>query len=225
MKRLFLLAVCPVWALAQPVTFGAKLGLPANQFLDTVESANINFRSYTNKYLIGGTGEVHLPFGLGIEVDALYRHYNFQTTGMLVPAGTTITAGGSTGAWEFPLLAKYRFPTRLARPYIDVGAAWDTLQGFKQAITIVSPVPIFPPKNLNQPAHNTATGVVIGAGIDIKVPYVHVSPEFRFTHWTTQHFVPGAPTLASGNIFPGFTAATGFSTSQNQAEVMVGVTF
>jgi opacity protein-like surface antigen len=225
MKSLILFTVGALAAVAQPFTLGVKVGTPANQFLDTVESSNINFHSYTNRYLFGGTGELRLPFGLGVEVDALYRHYNFQTVGTLPPAGTTITAGAHTGAWEFPLLAKYRFPTKLVRPFVDAGIAWDRLQGFKQAITVVSPNPILPPTNLNQPVNDTTTGAVVGFGLDIKVPFVHVSPEFRYTHWTSQHFVTGTPLTTSGNPFPGFTAGTGFSTNQNQAEVMIGITF
>jgi len=205
---LFMMAAAP--AFSQPFTFGAKLGVPAEQFLNTVESPTIGFSSYTNRYLVGPTAELRLPFGLGIEADALYRHYNFQSAGSISPAGSTLTTKGSTGAWEFPLLAKYRLPLKLARPFVDAGVAWDTLQGFWQSVTVVSPVPILPPANLNQPTHNTTTGVVVGGGIDIKVPYVHVSPEVRYTHWGTQHFL---------------SSTGGFSSNQNQAEVMVGITF
>lgn len=203
---------------AQPFTAGVKLGVPANQFVSTVQSPGIDFRSYTNRYIVGGTAELRLPFGLGVEVDALYRHYNFETSGALSPAGTTLTASGSTGAWEFPLLAKYRFPFKLARPFVDAGAAWDTLQGLKQAITVVSPVPIVPPKNFNHPVHGTTTGFVLGGGVEIRVPYVHISPEIRFTHWVTQHFVTAsAPPL--------FSANSGFSSNQNQVEALLGITF
>src|SRR5579859_5396712 len=222
MRSLLLFTLSAVAALAQPFTLGIKVGTPANQFLDTVGSGTINFHSYTNRYLFGGTGELRLPFGLGVEVDALYRHYNFQTVGTFPPAGGTITAGASTGAWEFPLLAKYRFPTKVVRPFVDAGIAWDKLAGFKQAVTVVSPNPFLPPANLNQPVNDTTTGAVVGFGLDIKVPFVHVSPEFRFTHWTSQHFVPGTPLTTTGNPFPGFTANTGFSSNQNQAEVMIG---
>ena len=225
LKLLLLSLASALAAVSQPFTLGVKVGTPANQFLDTVESSNINFHSYTNRYLVGGTGELRLPFGLGVEVDALYRHYNFQTVGTFPPAGSTITAGGSTGAWEFPLLAKYRFPTKVVRPFIDAGIAWDKLQGFKQVVTVVSTNPFLPPQNLNQPAHDVTTGAVVGFGVDIKVPYVHVSPEFRYTHWGSQHFVTGTPLTTNGNPFPGFTANTGFSSNQNQAEVMVGITF
>lgn len=218
MKTLLLMA-CASLAAAQPFTFGVKVGTPASDFLNTVQSGSFNFHSYTNRYLVGPTGELRLPFGLGIEVDALYRHYNFQTAGSLSTPGATITTAGSTGAWEFPVLAKYRFPSPLVRPFIDAGVAWDTLQGFKQAITVVSPIPIAAPSSYNQPAHNTTTGFVIGGGIDIHVPFVHISPEIRYTHWGTPHFI--SSTVTSGI----FSANSGYESNQNQVEAMVGITF
>jgi len=219
MKTLFLLAWGSVCAFSQPFTLGVKVGMPANDFLDAVQTSGINYHSLTNRYLVGPTGEIRLPFGLAVEVDALYRHYNFQTAATFNAPGGTLTANGSTGAWEFPLLAKYRFPTNIVRPFLDAGVAWDTLQGFKQAITVVSPVPISPPSNLNQPAHNTTTGFVIGGGLDIHVPFVHVSPEVRYTHWGNPHFD------ASNVLSRIGTTLSGFSSNQDQVEVMVGITF
>src|SRR5690348_13989531 len=183
MRPLLLFTVSAVAALAQPFTAGVKVGAPANDFLDAVRGSNFTFHSYTNRYLAGPTAELRLPFGLGVEFDALYRHYNFQTSGILPPTGgippiaTTVTGNASTGAWEFPLLAKYRFPFRIVRPFVDAGVAWDKLQGFKQAITVVSAVPLTAPSGFNQPVHDTTAGFVIGGGLDIRVPFVHVSPE------------------------------------------------
>ncbi|MBZ5576108.1 MAG: PorT family protein [Acidobacteriia bacterium] len=210
MRPLFLFVLGGVCAFAQPFTAGIKLGAPLDDFLNTIQDPTINYHSVTNRYLVGPTVELRLPFGLGVEVDALYRHYNFQGAGNISPAGTTLTTHGSTGAWEFPLLAKYRFPFPVVRPFVDAGVAWDTLQGFKQVVTVVSGVPVLPPANLNQPAHNTTTGFVTGAGLDVHAPYVHLSPEIRYTRWGAQHF---------------FSPNGGFSSNQNQVEVLLGITF
>ena len=225
MKSLLLFILSAGAAVAQPFTAGVKAGAPATDFLNTVESGTINFHTYTQRYLFGPTAELRLPFGLGVEFDALYRHYNFQTVGTFLPAGSTITAGAHTGAWEFPLLAKYRFPTPVIRPFVDAGIAFDKLQGFKQTITVVSVNPFLPPANLNQPVNDVTTGAVFGFGLEIKVPYVHISPEFRYTHWISQHFVPGTVLTTNGNPYPGFVPNTGFSTNQNQVEAMIGITF
>lgn len=211
MKVLFLFVAGAVAACAQPFTAGIKLGVPATDFLDTTPSSGINYQTGTNRYLVGPTLELRLPFGLGVEVDALYRHYNFDTSGTIPPAGTTLTTRGSTGAWEFPLLAKYRFRFPFVRPYVDAGVAWDTLTGFGQTVTTVNAtVPVPPPANLNQPVHNTVKGFVMGGGFEIRVPFVHLSPEVRYTRWDSRHFA--AP-------------VAGFSSNQNQVEIMLGITY
>ncbi len=210
MRFFFGLVLGAVCACSQPFTFGAKLGIPATRLLEAVDSADISYHSYTNRYLVGPTAELRLPFGLGVETDALYRHYSFWSAGSIAPAGSTLRTNGKTSAWEFPLLAKYRLPTKLARPFIDAGFAWDTLEGFEQSVVVVSPVPIRPPANLNQPIHNTTSGFVIGGGLEVRAPYVRVSPEIRYTNWGEQHF-------RSTN--------GGISSHEGQTEVMVGITF
>ena len=53
---------------------------------------------------------------------------------------STLRTNGQSSQWEFPLLAKYRLPTR-ARPFVDAGFAWDTLEGFGQSVIVVQPRP------------------------------------------------------------------------------------
>lgn len=184
-------------ALAQPIGFGVKAGVPLNDLVNTVQSPNFGFNSTTNRYIIGPSVELRLPFGLGVEVDALYRHYNFQ------PNSTTGTAGGSTGAWEIPLLAKYRLPTKVVRPFVDGGIAWDKLQGFTSFATSVAQLS-------PQVRHDVTMGYVVGAGIDIHALFLHISPEVRYTRWGAQHFLD-----PNG----------GFSSNQNQAEFLLGISF
>jgi len=223
MKSFVLFALGALSAFSQPFTAGVKLGIPVTNYLGSVNSDNVTFPSYTNRYLGGPTVELRLPFGLGIEVDALYRHYYWQTAGSLtLPSGiVTLSSRGKTNDWEFPLLAKYRLPIKLVRPFLDAGVSFATLQGYKQTETVVSPIPIAAPANLNQPAHNTVKGAVIGGGLEIKAPYVHLSPELRYTHWGSQHFVPNSDVPSQFPIHSGL----GISSNQDQVEILMGVTF
>ena len=125
------------------------------------------------------TAELHLPLGLGIEGDAIYRHFSFQnilTLGRPVDAGgsgtSTVTETGSNGNWELPLLLKYRFPTKIVHPFIDGGVAWDTLTGVSNGAALGDPR-----------VRKTVNGIVVGAGIDVRF-VIHIAPEFRYTHWT-----------------------------------------
>ncbi len=157
-------------AIAQPFSAGLKVGLPLTDFVNTVNGVT---NATTQRYLVGPTAELHLPWGFGVEVDALYRHFDYQdVVGSITGALNSVN---KVGDWEFPLLLKYRFPARVIRPYIDAGVAFDRLSGFTSAVT-------------GSPEKGTTTGGVVGAGIDIHLAILHLLPEIRYTRWTSQHF-------------------------------------
>jgi opacity protein-like surface antigen len=185
--------------------------MPLNNFLDAAKSQQFAFNSATNRYIVGPTAELHLPFGLGVEFDILYRRFNYNGSGSL--AGVVTSSSTTSSDWEFPLLAKYRFPTKMVHPYVDAGVAWDTLSGLKQAIIRAAANVITGTTTTSNPAelNTTATrGFVMGAGLSVKVLVIHVSPEIRFTRWGAQHFIDPNGLLHS-NV--------------NQGEFLVGITF
>lgn len=214
MRPLLLFLLSAMGAGAQPFSFGVRGGVPLTDFFHTVQgvrAGGFGYLSSVDRYIVGPTVELRLPFGLGIELDALYRHLNYSGSLQGVDALTSVTTTGN--AWEFPLLAKYRFPTKIARPYVDAGIAWDTLSGLKQSITTTvipnhtSTSTTSNPQELN---HNTTRGFVTGVGVDVHLLFLHVSPEIRYTRWGSQHFL---------------STNGGLSSRQNQAEFLVGITF
>jgi hypothetical protein len=196
---------------AGPLSFGIRGGVPLTDFFEDVNSGNFTATSTTNRYIIGPTVELRLPFGFGFEVDALYRRLNYNSSFNLVDVFTNDRTTGN--AWEFPLLAKYRLPTPLLKPFVKAGLAFDTLSGVKQtAVNTIFPnrqntTTTSTPSELS---NSTTEGFVIGFGADIKAIVVHISPEIRYTRWGSPHFkVPNGSTLSN----------------QNQAEFLVGFTF
>ena len=157
-------------AFAQPFSAGLKVGLPLTDFVNTVNGVT---STRTNRYLVGPTAELHLPWGFGVEVDALYRRFDYTNV-----VGSTTGALGSVatvGDWEFPLLLKYRFPAKVVRPYVDAGVAFDRLSGLASTVS-------------GSPEKGTTMGAVLGAGLDVHLAIVHILPEIRYTRWTSQHF-------------------------------------
>ncbi len=213
MRSLSVLLLGAACAFAQPFSIGVKGGVPLNDFISAAQSGNIIYTSVPNRYIIGAAVELRLPFGLGIELDALYRHLNYSSNAGSTGVSTVITSTKtSANAWEFPLLAKYRFPTRIARPFVEAGVAWDTLQGLKQDVVrtvggTTTSSSTSSPAELNK---TTTTGFVIGAGIDVHALVLHISPELRYTRWGAKHFLDTNSLLQS---------------NQNQAEFLVGITF
>jgi opacity protein-like surface antigen len=210
MRPLFLLVFGAVSAWAQLFSYGVRAGVPLNDFLNAAKSQQFAFNTTTNRYIVGPTAELHLPFGFGIEFDILYRHfdYNGSVTLMNIVSNSRTTAN----AWEFPLLAKYRIPMKVVHPYVDAGVAWDKLSGLTQTITSTFVALTTTTTTSNPPELNTTAtrGFVMGGGVSVKVLKIQVSPEIRFTRWGAQHFIdPGG--LLHSNL--------------NQGEFLLGITF
>jgi opacity protein-like surface antigen len=208
MRSLLLLATAAAPAFSQSFGFGIKGGLPFTDFTNAVSSGTNVFDDNTRRYIVGPTVELRLPFGLSIEADALYRRFNYNQ--FIGGASGTTSISTSGNAWEFPLVAKYRFKAPIARPYILGGLAWDTLSGLTQSVrnAVATTGAISrSPAELNQ---TTTTGFVMGVGLDVKVILIHIAPEIRYTRWGAKHFLD-----VNG----------GLSSNQNQAEFLVGITF
>lgn len=216
MKTMLLLSLSVASAAAAgPLSVGIRGGVPLTDFFESINGGNpggLILTSSTNHYIIGPTLELRLPAGFGLEFDALYRHFNYNTSFNLVDVFTNNRTTGN--AWEFPLLAKYRLPTPLVKPYVDAGVAFDTLSGLKQTVVrTLSPSRITTTSNNTNPSelkNSTTTGFVIGFGADIHAVVVHISPEIRYTRWGSAHF-----TIPNGSVL----------SNQNQAEFLVGITF
>jgi len=214
MRLLGLFALGAFSAFSQPLTFGVKGGVPLTDFLNakqfppgtSVETAT----STTNPYILGPMVELRLPANFSVEFDALFRHFRYQWALGLIGSHSQTTA--TSNAWEFPLLLKYNLPGRFLRPYIAGGVAWDRVQGLS-ATTISGnffpgPTITTQTSSPSELQNKTSTGVVIGGGVGIHALFLHISPEVRYTRWTSQHF-------------------TSFllNSNQNQAEFLLGLTF
>jgi hypothetical protein len=196
MRKVFLLLfVCASFASADSLSVGVLGGAP---FSDLVQHGSVNISSATFSptsphFTIGPTIQVNLPLNLRIEVDALFRPYG------LTVSGPQVNQDVSGQQWRFPVLLQYRFKAPLVKPFVEGGFSYEHLSGissaFKTAITSG-------PGSL---LHQDNVGIVLGAGVDVKVPFVRVSGELRYTRLTLSDFA---------NI-----------SDLNQAEVIFGVHF
>src|ERR1035437_6690156 len=114
MRTLFLLLFGAVSAWAQLFSYGVRAGVPLNDFLNAAKSQQFAFNTTTNRYIVGPTAELHLPFGFGIEFDILYRRFDY--TGSATLMNIVSNSRTTANAWEFPLLAKYRLPMKVVHP-------------------------------------------------------------------------------------------------------------
>lgn len=216
MRLLALLGLTAATALAGPFSFGLRAGVPLTDFVNAVSTSDFQTSTLTNRYIIGPSVELRLPFGFGVEFDALYRHFSYTSQGVSTsPTLVFIPNRTTTGAWEFPLTAKYRFPSRIARPYLEAGVAWDKLSGLTATFgAVCSPQSCLPGGGTtSQPPELQKTGVagfVVGGGVDIHLLFLHISPDIRYTRWGSQHLLSPDGLIQS---------------DQNQVEFLVGMTF
>ncbi len=93
----------------------------------------------------------------------------------------------------------------ILRPYLDAGFAFDHWSGVRQVVQI--------PSSLGQTNTNvsgTNKGAVLGAGLELNLHLVRVSPEIRYTRWASTNLADFGGVLRS---------------NQNQAEFLIGLTF
>lgn len=198
-------------AFAQPLSFGLKGGLPMTNFIDTVSGAYSSVDSVTNRYIVGPTAELRLPFGLGVEIDALYRHFNYHSSTSIV-AISTLRATGSD--WEFPLLLKKRFGVGPIHPFVDAGVNFDKVSGLSRTVTILAPPNLIGSNAGSSELKNDFTaGFTLGGGVELRLLLLKITPEIRYTRWGNQQF---------SGIFP---TGGSLTSNQNQAEFLVGFTF
>lgn len=166
-KKLILFLLATAAALAQsPFGFGLKAGVPLSDALATTPGGAINYFQSTHRYTIGPYAEFRLPSGFSVELDALYRSYDYGQSGNKA----TIPQSVSAGVWEFPLLAKKSLFGGPIQPYIEGGVALSHLS--------VNDV-----LELN---HRNNYGIVLGAGVSLHLGGVRVTPEIRYNGWAFQ---------------------------------------
>ena len=150
-------------ASAQPFGAGLKVGVPATDAFKVFPLPTLAvFTGDSPRYTVGPYVELRLPAGMAVEVDALYRTYNFSNAGV----------GASASSWEFPVLLKHRFPVPLVKPFFDAGVSFSRLSDIKLA-------------SLN---HRSNYGIVVGAGVEFNLFLVKVAPEIRYTGYAFRNF-------------------------------------
>jgi hypothetical protein len=175
-------------ACAQGISVAAYAGAP---FTDVENNASINGISYLSKspnFTVGAGVQVNLPINLRLELDALARPASFKVS--------NLTSNTSATEWRFPFLLQYRLGHGpLVQPFVGVGASFNHFYQIKNAVT----------SGPGSIASNSPGGMIIDAGLDLKLKVVRLSGELRYTRE--------------------FNAAIVDISQLNQAEVLVGVHF
>jgi hypothetical protein len=195
MRKIFLFGlICAGFANAQALSVGILGGAPFTDVVRNSTVSGIQSVAKSTNFTVGGEVQVALPLKFRIEVDALFRPYHVTLIGL------NLVSDISAQQYRFPVLLQYRLGgAGPVKPFVEGGLSFDRLSGVSSAIG--SAIKSGPGTLL----HQSGANVVLGAGVDLKVPLVRVSGELRYIRQTASNF-------------------SDFS-NLNQAEVLVGVHF
>jgi opacity protein-like surface antigen len=208
MKLSLLLCAAAFTAAAQPISVGVKVGVPINDALDALKGNQSAYVSNTHRYLVGPTVQLNLPFRFSVEVDALYKRLGYQFDQFAGPGSPTSTRTVAN-SWEFPVLGKYAIFGGPLRPFVDAGANFRHISGVDQVRTTLSAVNV----NVNPLEFNKDNdiGFVFGGGLEVKLGFIRITPELRYTRWGSENFRDPVASLLHSN--------------KNQGDFILGLTF
>ena len=194
---LFLAAVVPTFA--SGLSVGLKMGVPVTDIVRTngYEIGGLPFQANVNRFAIGP-----------VEFGAIYKQFHQQAGQVQIirevgsPFQILTSPYSQTGrSWEFPITGQYRFPGSVLRPYLEAGVCFNHLSSLFSPFRTTS-------ANLTgiiKPDHFTENrrGVTIGAGLDFKLPVIHVTPGIRYTRYgQAEIWLPSATAV---DFLVGFT--------------------
>jgi hypothetical protein len=192
-----LLAAPAGWS--QSLSYGAKGGVPFANSLKIADASS--YTSNKSPAVFGPAVELHLLGGVSAEADLFYRRLQYDSA-------TSHTTGQ---AFEVPLLAKYRMPGALLRPFIEAGFSFRRLARFNQRTEAPgSPGGVSVTGDPPELVDRATSGPTVGGGLELKLPVIAISAEIRYTRW-------GAPNFRA--------ALSGLLTQSNQADLLLGVMF
>lgn len=129
-----------------------------------LETEHSRFFSTHKDYIVGAMVEFGLPWRMALEIDGLYRPMNFTFAAVLPNEPLNSVSPNTIVTWEFPVLAKYRFPMRKVKPLIEAGPSFRSSG------------------NLNGTAPSSYGGT-FGLGVEVHAWKLKIAPVIRYTHW------------------------------------------
>jgi len=204
--RLFLILITSFICCGQSLSIGVKGGFRATD--DIADAAT----SESKRYIVSPMAELGLPFGLGVEFDALYSRQGYRSSfGNFAGSIFSRERGNS---WEFPILVKYKLPVPIARPFVEVGYAPRLINGSIESngvtVNLLTGAQTFQRSRMNT-NWDSSQGIVAGGGIQLGLGRLRLSPEVRYTHWNN----------AAIHVY--YTSGVAFQSTQDQVDLLVGI--
>jgi len=208
------LSYCAAVLLSGCGCFGQALSIGVIGGVRTTDDMTGAATSESKRYVVGPDVEIGLAFGLGVQVDALYRREGYSSPFSNF-AGSDYSQERAN-SWEFPMLLKYKFALPLIKPFIEAGYAPRVINGTVNnngfSVNLQTGQRTYG-QNHYGTSWDASQGLVVGGGAQLRLGRLLVSPEVRYTHWNNQAILvtyPDGPT---------------FGSAQDQIDVLVGLSW
>jgi len=225
--------------------FGVEIGAPLT---DTFTSGGFSSfagsaitvnetQGHTRRVLIGPTFGIEFAHGFGIECDALYQRESYDTYSAFGPPLSYTFTQAAANRWQFPLLMQYSHKIWKIKTFAEAGPSFLHVSGprFTSTSNISSDgtVGVTPTTTTSSSGlGDTSAGLTAGGGIDFPLWRIHLRPEFRYSRWFSPVAGPGSGISSAVSFFPlsGFlsgnaVAGPSFHANQNEASLLLGITF
>lgn len=189
-------------AFPELLSVGVKGGVPFSDAFQTARTGSLSYVSDTKRYTVGPSVEVHLPFHLGVELDALYKRLTYTSNQGV--GGEIRHALTTANAWEFPLSLKVRFGEGI-KPFVGIGPNFRHVSSIDQVSAFFTGGNSAPPELNNR----FNAGLALTGGLEIG-ERIRIAPQVRYTRWGWENFRDPSGALRS---------------NQDQAEFLIGITF
>lgn len=156
-------------ASAQRVSFGVLAGGYTSSDFDSKYVTHPGFlpdivRSGSGGYIIGPFVAVRLFQHLSLGVEALYKPLHYSAAASFLNGVPIGFARAAVVTWQFPILARYKFPLGRVNPFLEGGPSFRTAGNL----------------NSSDPSH---VGVSAGVGVETEWRRFRVAPRVRYTRW------------------------------------------
>jgi hypothetical protein len=155
----------------QIFSVGVAGGVGLTDGIESQTNGGYHFYSFSKDYIVGPMIELNLPLQLSVEADALYRPLSLASYISLDNGVNTAVARSHVTTWEFPLLAKYKFPFPVVKPFVELG-------------------PSFRAAGNTDGTSPSDYGVTLGGGVEAHLLRLKIAPQLRYTHWAPDSTSP-----------------------------------
>jgi len=164
----------------------------------------------SEKYTFGPTVGVLLKDRFEIRLEAVRSRFSFRSeSGTPFPvSGSKYTSQVEARTWQYPLLGAYHFGSGPMRLFGGGGISLET-RASGTTHTETTTVPPYPPFEPAVTTNSTSpfrlrlnpTAFYVTGGINSRVKFISIRPEFRYTRWTSYRADSENSLLFSPNQF------------------------